>query len=364
MRTIMILPLLLLAARLAQPPQSSPSTMPATKEVPRMQARLISAKRIWDQAPHNAFTDLIAWKGKFWCAFREGRSHVSSDGTIRVLVSDDLEAWTSAALLGKAGLDLRDAGLSVTPEGQLMVIGGAAPRPRDGVLVPTGSFVAFSKDGQTFSPPEIVMQPGRWLWRVTWHGGKAYGVSYPADEGKGISLHVSNDGRKWDTLAAELYNSGEPNEATLRFDDDDTAYMILRRERANAALGLAKPPYKEWTWQVLSTPLGGPNILRTPLGWVAAGRISVPAAARATGPAATSASTPPTTPATRRVNVPATGLLAIDPSAGAGQVILKLPSGGDTSYPGLLWHDGRLVMSYYSSHQGRTAIYLAKIEIH
>ena len=37
--------------------------------------------------------------------------------------------------------------------------------------------------------------------------------------------------------------------------------------------------------------------------------------------------------------------------------LLTLPSGGDTSYPGLVWHDGLLWVSYYSSHEGKAAIY-------
>ena len=41
---------------------------------------------------------------------------------------------------------------------------------------------------------------------------------------------------------------------------------------------------------------------------------------------------------------------------------LKLPSGGDTSYAGLEWHKGLLWVSYYSSHEGKTSIYLAKVK--
>jgi len=43
--------------------------------------------------------------------------------------------------------------------------------------------------------------------------------------------------------------------------------------------------------------------------------------------------------------------------------VLTLPSGGDTSYPGLVWHDDLLWMSYYSSHEGKAAIYLAGIRL-
>jgi len=43
--------------------------------------------------------------------------------------------------------------------------------------------------------------------------------------------------------------------------------------------------------------------------------------------------------------------------------LITLPSGGDTSYPGLVWHEGRLYISYYSSHEGRAAIYLAVVQV-
>ncbi len=42
---------------------------------------------------------------------------------------------------------------------------------------------------------------------------------------------------------------------------------------------------------------------------------------------------------------------------------LVLPSGGDNSYPGMVWHDGLLWMSYYSSHEDKTNVYLAKIKV-
>src|SRR6266576_1777231 len=99
-------------------------SLPATAAPPT--AKLISVKKIWDQAPHCAFTDLAFWKGHFVCAFREGRAHVATDGKIRVLSSADGEKWAPAALLSLDGFDLRDAGLSVTPDDGLMLTGGAA----------------------------------------------------------------------------------------------------------------------------------------------------------------------------------------------------------------------------------------------
>jgi hypothetical protein len=44
--------------------------------------------------------------------------------------------------------------------------------------------------------------------------------------------------------------------------------------------------------------------------------------------------------------------------------MLELPSGGDCSYPGLLWHDDSLHVTYYSSHEGgKAAVYYAKVKL-
>jgi hypothetical protein len=309
---------------------------------------LISVEKISDQAPHSAFTDLIFWKDRFVCAFREGRAHVSTDGRIRILTSPDGKKWESAAVLTLDGFDLRDAGLSVAPDGRLMLIGGAAPRKTDKDGAPTGSFTAFSDDGMHWTTPEIVVEPGRWLWRADWHKGKAYGIAYasfrPLNEDDSTQLMVSDDGRKFSILAPKLYRDGVPTEATLRFGEDDTMYCLQRRDgqprpTKSALFGVSRPPYTEWKWHDLGKHVGGPNFIRLPSGqWIAAGRFY-------------------------NDTTPKTKLALLDVEKPAVEPILELPSGGDCSYPGLVWHNGSLWMSYYSSHEGKTAIYLAKIAL-
>ena len=47
-----------------------------------------------------------------------------------------------------------------------------------------------------------------------------------------------------------------------------------------------------------------------------------------------------------------------------GRFVQRLTSSGDNSYPGLVWHDGILWVSYYSSHRGaQTRIHLAKVRL-
>jgi hypothetical protein len=307
-------------------------------------ATLLSVTRISARAPHSAFTDLVRWKDQFVCAFREGRAHVSSDGKIRVLTSADGNEWKPAALLELEGFDLRDAGLSIAPDGRLMLIGGASPRPKDDDHSPTGSFVSFSDDATNWTKPKIVTEPGRWLWRVTWLDGKAYGVEYEAGSDEtASSLVVSEDGIDYKSHVPKLLTDGRPTEATIRFDGDGTMYCLHRRDGPaptnTAKLGISKPPYTEWEWYDLGNFFGGPNFIQVPGGdWIAAGRLV-------------------------RDGKPKTVIVRLDLEKKALEPILELPSGGDTSYPGLVWRDDVLYVSYYSSHEDKTSIYFAKVKL-
>jgi hypothetical protein len=51
---------------------------------------IVETRKIWDGAPHNAFTDLIRFGDAWICVFRESTSHVpGKNGVIRVLRSSD-----------------------------------------------------------------------------------------------------------------------------------------------------------------------------------------------------------------------------------------------------------------------------------
>src|SRR5262249_11950540 len=138
-------------------------------------------RKIWDRAPHNAFTDLVRFRGGWYCVFREGAGHAGGAGKIRVLASADGQRWEPAALIESAGVDLRDPHRSVPPKGELMLNGGAAePATRDPVK-DHYSFVCFSADGKAWTKPRRVLGSWQWLWRVTWRDGTAYGVTYSWD---------------------------------------------------------------------------------------------------------------------------------------------------------------------------------------
>ncbi|MBT6103104.1 MAG: exo-alpha-sialidase, partial [Verrucomicrobia bacterium] len=85
--------------------------------------KIVGVQKIWDAAPHNAFTDLERFNGSWYCAFREGHGHAGGGdyGKIRVIASNNGTAWKSVALLQTKRVDLRDAKLSITPTGELLL---------------------------------------------------------------------------------------------------------------------------------------------------------------------------------------------------------------------------------------------------
>lgn len=299
---------------------------------------LISVRKIWDQAPHNAFTDLVRYKDEWFCVFREGRGHVSPDGRLRVLRSRDGDTWASAALVSSTEGDLRDAKITITPDGELMLSGAVAlPQPS---LIKHRSLAWFSRDGATWSKPGVIGDPNQWLWRTTWHKGTAYSVGYDTIGEKFVRLYTSKDGRMFSPLVPRLFAEGYPNESSIVFLPDDTALCLLRRDGnpGSGKLGVARPPYTSWDWKDLGVKIGGPHMLRLPDGRLVAGVRLYDGNVR-------------------------TSLVWIDAATAKLTELLPLPSGGDSSYPGLVLEGGLLWVSYYSSHEGKTSIYLAKVRL-
>lgn len=323
--------------------------------------RLVQVRRIWGQAPHSAFTDLARFHDRWFCVFREGDAHASSGGVLRVITSADGEAWQSAAMIRLSTeaycdlkpsvlpqgsyMDLRDPKLCITPDGRLMLHAGLSYNDAHDMQ----SLAWFSADGRNWNEPVLIGEHQYWLWRVSWHKGKAYGVGRIPTE-RIPRLYVSQDGRTFDVLVkgGDFFpHIPGASEATLRFLADDTALCLLRLNRmrgsktVHAHLGTARPPYRQWQWKDLGAEIGGPNMIELPDGrFVAAVRLYGKE---------------------DRDRGAHTALCWLDPQAGTLTEFLTLPSGGDCSYAGLVFHDGLLWVSYYSSHEGKASIYLAKV---
>lgn len=321
--------------------------------------KLLEIRKIWDKGKHNAFTDLTRFQGKWYCTFRESEAHVGGDGSIRVLRSEDGKEWKSVANITENGIDLRDPKFSIMADGRLMIVAGGSVYKGGKTLLGRQPRVLFSKDGENWTAPKRTLEEGDWLWRVTWHKGVAWGISYepqartqesakaaanqsdrivPGPADWKLKLMKSTDGENYD-LVTFLDVPGFANETTVRFLSDDTLVALIRRESGNRKgwIGTSKPPYKTWEFHETNYRLGGPNFLVMDDGaiWASSRDHREKAAKTAIGRMSTSDYEPE----------------------------LVLPSGGDNSYAGMVMHEGELWMSYYSSHEGKSSIYLARLQL-
>src|SRR5688572_22472464 len=263
---------------LAAEPSAEPS---AERPTTRPTMQLVETTMIWDQAQHNAFTDLVRFQDRWYCTFREAIAHGPKrgdpySGKVRVLVSEDAKNWSSVALFEDEGGDLRDPKLSVTPDERLMLNSGVMPRPPSERTFQ--SLVWFSPDGKTWSDRQPVADPDVWLWKVTWHEGVAYGIGYARREPHTAHLYRSRDGVNYEVVVRDLQKASYPNEAALVFQADGTAVCLLRREAGpkTAMVGTARPPYEQWEWKDLGERIGGLALIQIPDGrFIAGGRFNV-----------------------------------------------------------------------------------------
>lgn len=305
---------------------------------------------IWDHAEHNAFADLIYYRNKWFCVFRESDEHEKSEnGAIRVIWSSDALKWEHAALFKMPSLDLRDPKLSITPDGRLMLLFGAVKLDANYKYVTRDSRVVFSEDGWEWGPPVVVMPEHEWLWRVTWVDNIAYGVSYrfsdinKLKEEWLVTLWKSEDGVKYEPVTPWKIH-GRPNECTLQVKHSGEMVALMRRNARgfrHSCIGTSYPPYEEWSWELSPVQLGGPNFVVAENGHMWAGG----------------------------------RMIYLSPYGGIFKTVLcsmsksqlrpmkVLPSDGDTGYPGMVIKDGELWMCYHSYHLDKTAIFLAKVKI-
>ncbi|PLA74896.1 hypothetical protein CYQ88_03045 [Hydrogenovibrio sp. SC-1] len=302
--------------------------------------KLESVDCVWDKGAHNAFTDLILFDGYWYCAFRQAQHHMSLDGQIVILCRQNDQAWVKSAEISWAGGDLRDPKFVVTPQGQLVLMAGvrwAVPTSPSSVLC---SVTWQLKKGAVSDPFVTDQDEGTWRWSGSANPNHIFSIGYAGKDMDGC-LYLSEDGKYWQPHLKPFFPNPDcfSNEASLVFAPDATGYCLLRRdgEECPGLFGQAKPPYQVWQWQPLSVRIGGPKLIQLSSGeLIAAFRVF-------------------------EEKQPKVMIYEIETESARLNHLITLPSEGDCSYPGLVEKDEHLWVSYYSSHEGKAAIYLAKL---
>ncbi|MGE5294075.1 MAG: hypothetical protein ACM3VT_04550 [Solirubrobacterales bacterium] len=334
-------------------------TMPvAAEELPRV--KVSNVRRAFYNGEHNAFTDLVRFKDKFYLTFRscpDGHM-VHPTASILILSSADAKQWEQVHRFSVKERDTRDPHFLAFKD-RLFIYTGTwycgqtSPKPEEYDLNQHLGYAAWSEDGVQWNSPILLEGTfGHYIWRANAFDGKAYLCGRrkkdfavgPKGEGREVesAMLESDDGLVWRTRA--LFQEVDGDETAFQFEADGSVIAVGRTGRGNAQLLKSAKPYTQWERKDLDRSVGGPLLTR----W---GRRSV------VGGRKTSEGKGPTT---------SLYWLADDRL----REFAELPSGGDNSYPGFVeLSPDRAIVSWYSSHEkdanGKTitAIYLADLEI-
>ena len=156
----------------AAAPCAAAATLPAVE--------VTHVRRAFHNGEHNAFTDLCAFRGRYYLTFRscpDGHM-VFPTSSIIVLASDDGQSWSPVQRFTVPRRDVRDPHFLVFDD-KLFVYtgtwycGAAAPKSRD--LNEHLGYAVWTADGTQWSAPAMLEGTyGHYVWRAAAHGGKAY----------------------------------------------------------------------------------------------------------------------------------------------------------------------------------------------
>lgn len=305
--------------------------------------RLENVRQIEHNGEHNAFTDLVRWRGRFWLTFRscpDGHM-VHPTSSIRILSSKDAENWKEVHRFSVSRRDTRDPHFLVFGDRLFVYTGtwwsGEETLPREDYnLNQHLGYAVFSEDGESWSEPkQLEGTYGHYIWRAAVHKGKAYlcgrrKLGYSEQEGGAGATRVvqsamleSDDGLVW--RFHSLFQEDRGDETAFLFEADGALLAVSRSGSQPAQLVRAKPPWREKTRKDFQDYIGGPLLVRWGDRYLVGGRRQ-----------------------TREG--PRTALYWLI----GDELIrcLELPSAGDNSYPGFVELDeGRGLISWYSSHQ-------------
>lgn len=311
------------------------ATIPATAE-----SRIDWMEKVYADGEHNAFTDLVRWKDRFYLCFRHGTGHGSMDGEIRVMRSDDMKTWTPCGTLSTDGDD-RDPHFAVTDDTLYVYFGTWSLVHQPGHALPSRgevrSYFATSADGETWSKIQAVYEPGFWMWRVRHHDGVFYSAAYtavrPKPDTRETRLVRSEDGLNWELLSV-VTTERMAGEADMLFFPDDTMWLISRTgdEAGDAVWFRGDASKTQWTGADTGVLIHSPAIAQWKDRYFISGR-------------------------GRGDDGMVTKLWELYED-GRIEERLTLPSGGDTAYPGLIVDESSLgsgtpalFVTWYSQHE-------------
>ena len=305
-----------------------------------MKVQLSRLTRVCRGNSHNAFGDLTFFNGRMLVCYRQGTHHMSGNGIIVIAEINASGRPVRFQQLSSPGGDLRDPHFCIDNDRLYLL----AHQRWLASLGAAKTFTWFSGDGISWSSQHDPGPDNWWLWRATTYQGRHWGLAYhrPSEQ---LDLYVGNLRGKMHQVVSGCmsrprHQLGYPNETDSYFNQQGEMIAVARRDADTftAQLGRSKPPYSHWQWQDLGEYIGAPSLL--PLN----DDVALVCGRHFTG---------------RKL---VTQLWSLNTVTGKLEKLLTLPSGGDNSYPGIIKHNGKLYIAYYSSHiDNQSRMYLAEL---
>ncbi len=236
-------------------------------------AKVTNVRRVYHNGEHNAFTDLIRWRGKFWLTFRscpDGHS-VNPTSSIRVLSSDDARNWKEVHRFSVPKRDTRDPHFLDFKDKLFIYTGtwycGDGPLPREQYDINKHlGYAVWTADGQEFSgPQQLEGTYGHYIWRTAAHDGRAYlcgrrmrGYAQAVGQRELMqsAMLESDDGLIW--RFHSLFQESRGDETAFAFEPNGDLLAVSRSGSQPAQLVKAPPPYTQCTRKDLPEYIGGP----------------------------------------------------------------------------------------------------------
>ena len=245
-------------------------------------------RRVFHNGEHNAFTDLVRFKGRFYLTFRscpDGHM-VNPTASVIILASDDTKDWKQVHRFSVALRDTRDPHFLVFKDKLFVYTGtwysGATALAREDYdLNKHLGYAAWTDDGATWHSPIMLEGTfGHYIWRAAVFGGKAY---LCGRRNIGFAVGVRGEGRKVESLMLEsddgliwrkraVFQEIAGDETAFLFEPDGSVLAVGRRSSGTAQLLRSKPPYTQWDRKDLDRYIGGPLITKWGNRYVVGGR--------------------------------------------------------------------------------------------
>jgi len=305
-------------------------------EDPKLPAEPKSVRKLTDDKQHNAFTALARWNDHYWVAYRAASGHNSPEGVIVVQKSSDGKDWKEAHRVNILK-DNRDPQFLITPK-RLFLYDPAM----DGSKLTT--YVTYTDDGKNWSKPETVYEPQFIFWKPLAHKGKYYATAHRKAEGNAggklreVHLITSDDGLKWKKVSTIRAGNWE-SETTIYIDARDQMLAFLRTKYSVPGHVLeSAPPYTEWKQRDAGTHFSGHSVIT-----IKGTTYLLSRTLDSTGKKS--------------------GTMIYTLADGKLQPYCALPSGGDCAYAEAAEMGDDMLVSYYSTHEGATSVYVAVVPL-